>query len=162
MAQWQRICLQRRRYRFHPWAGKIPWRRAWPPTPVFSQENPLDRGAWWAKSMQSQSRTQLKWLSTHPWQGHTTDIWDPGCVQFSPWSSVGSGSCKHGPNWCSCCCISLLSSRMDKEGADPLPLKTHLSSSSYKFCFYSIHQNFVTWLAPAWEGVWKTWLCWKF
>ena len=29
---------QRRRYercRFHPWVGKIPWRRAWQPTPVF-------------------------------------------------------------------------------------------------------------------------------
>ena len=29
---------QRRRYkrrRFNPWVGKIPWRRAWQPTPVF-------------------------------------------------------------------------------------------------------------------------------
>ena len=24
-----------KRYRFHPWVGKIPWRRAWQPTPVF-------------------------------------------------------------------------------------------------------------------------------
>ena len=23
------------RPRFHPWVGKIPWRREWPPTPVF-------------------------------------------------------------------------------------------------------------------------------
>ena len=22
--------------RFHPWVGKIPWRREWQPTPVFS------------------------------------------------------------------------------------------------------------------------------
>ena len=30
-------CLYRihRRYRFDPWVGKIPWRRAWQPTPVF-------------------------------------------------------------------------------------------------------------------------------
>ena len=29
-------CQSRRhkRYRFDPWIGKIPWRRAWPPTPV--------------------------------------------------------------------------------------------------------------------------------
>ena len=27
-------CRSRRR-RFQPWAGKIPWRRAWQPTPVF-------------------------------------------------------------------------------------------------------------------------------
>ena len=30
-------CQSRRfkRRRFHPWVGKIPWRRAWQPTPVF-------------------------------------------------------------------------------------------------------------------------------
>ena len=30
-----RICLQCRRPRFDPWVQKIPWRRAWLPTPVF-------------------------------------------------------------------------------------------------------------------------------
>ena len=34
VAQQCRICLQRRSCRFDPWAGKIPWRRAWQPTPV--------------------------------------------------------------------------------------------------------------------------------
>ena len=31
------ICQQRRSKRpeFDPWVGKIPWRRAWQPTPVF-------------------------------------------------------------------------------------------------------------------------------
>ena len=29
--------------RFDPWVGKIPWRRAWQPTPVFLLENPTDR-----------------------------------------------------------------------------------------------------------------------
>ena len=28
-------CRRHKRYRFHPWVGKIPWRRAWQPTPVF-------------------------------------------------------------------------------------------------------------------------------
>ena len=31
----QRICLQCRRPGFDPWAGKMPWRRRWLPTPVF-------------------------------------------------------------------------------------------------------------------------------
>ena len=34
----QRIYLQCRRckrHKFDPWVGKIPWRRAWQPTPVF-------------------------------------------------------------------------------------------------------------------------------
>ena len=35
VAQWQRICLQCKRLRFNPQVGKIPWRRAWQPTPVF-------------------------------------------------------------------------------------------------------------------------------
>ena len=26
---------RRRRHRFHPWIGRIPWRRKWQPTPVF-------------------------------------------------------------------------------------------------------------------------------
>jgi len=28
-------CKEIRRCRFDPWVGKIPWRRAWHPTPVF-------------------------------------------------------------------------------------------------------------------------------
>ena len=36
VAQWERICLQCRRHEFSPWVGKIPWRRKWQPTPVFS------------------------------------------------------------------------------------------------------------------------------
>ena len=29
------VCLQCGRPGFHPWVGKIPWRRKWQPTPVF-------------------------------------------------------------------------------------------------------------------------------
>ena len=35
VAQLLRIHLQCRRCGFNPWVGKIPWRRAWQPTPVF-------------------------------------------------------------------------------------------------------------------------------
>ena len=31
----KKICLQCRRPRFDPWIRKIPWNRAWQPTPVF-------------------------------------------------------------------------------------------------------------------------------
>ena len=30
-----RICLQCGRPAFNPWVGKVPWRRAWQPAPVF-------------------------------------------------------------------------------------------------------------------------------
>jgi len=33
--RWQRIPLQCRKPVFYPWFGKIPWRWAWRPTPVF-------------------------------------------------------------------------------------------------------------------------------
>ena len=41
-------CRRRKRRGFDPWVGKIPWRRAWQPTPDSCLENPLDRGAWQA------------------------------------------------------------------------------------------------------------------
>ena len=28
-------CKRHKKHRFNPWVGKIPWRRAWQPTPVF-------------------------------------------------------------------------------------------------------------------------------
>ena len=56
-----------RRRRFQPWVGKIPRRRAWQPTPVFSPENPVDRGAWWAtvrgvRKSQTGQHTQISQL----------------------------------------------------------------------------------------------------
>jgi len=33
--RWQRNCLLWGRPGFDPWVEKIPWRRAWQPTPVF-------------------------------------------------------------------------------------------------------------------------------
>jgi len=38
--KWQRICPQCGRSGFNPWVGKIPWRRAWQPTPVFLPGEP--------------------------------------------------------------------------------------------------------------------------
>ena len=35
VAQMVRICLQCGKNGFNPWVRKIPWRRAWQPTPVF-------------------------------------------------------------------------------------------------------------------------------
>ena len=31
-------CTRHKKHRFDPWVGKIPWRRAWQPTPVFLPE----------------------------------------------------------------------------------------------------------------------------
>ena len=41
-------CKRWKRLGFHPWAGKIPWRREWQLAPGFLPGNSLDSGAWWA------------------------------------------------------------------------------------------------------------------
>ena len=54
-AQTVKIRLQCRRSGFHPWVGKIPWRRAWQPTPAFlPREFPWTEEPGGLQSMRSQ------------------------------------------------------------------------------------------------------------
>ena len=56
-----------KRHRFDPWVGKIPWRRAWQPTPVFLLgESHGQRSLAAVVHRATKSWTQLKQLSTHP------------------------------------------------------------------------------------------------
>ena len=41
-------CRNRRRHGFDPWMGKILWKRNDNPLQYSCQDNPMDRGAWWA------------------------------------------------------------------------------------------------------------------
>ena len=43
-------CRGSKRCKFNHWVRKIPWRRAWQPTPVFLPGESHERGAWRAKS----------------------------------------------------------------------------------------------------------------
>ena len=53
--RWWRIHLQCRKLGFNPWVGKILWRRAWQPTPVFlSGESPWIKEPGGLQSMGSQ------------------------------------------------------------------------------------------------------------
>ena len=40
------------------WVGKIPWRRAWQPTPVFLPENPMDRRAYSPRGRKESDTTE--------------------------------------------------------------------------------------------------------
>ena len=75
------VC-QRRRYKrwgFDPGVGKIPWRRAWKPTPVFSTgESHRQRSLAGYGNRVAMSRTKMKWLSTH-WQ-----LWNSLLPPHSP------------------------------------------------------------------------------
>ena len=61
---------RRKRLRFDPWVGEIPWRRAWQPTRFSSilawripwTEEP---GGLYIVHRIAKSQTRLKWLSTH-------------------------------------------------------------------------------------------------
>ena len=48
-------CGRCRRCGCEPWVGKISWRRKWQPTQYSCLENPMDRGAWWATGLGSQT-----------------------------------------------------------------------------------------------------------
>ena len=59
-------CRKLKRFRFDPWVGKIPWRRAWQHTPVLLPEEFHDRGAWQAAVHRvTKTQTRLKQLSKH-------------------------------------------------------------------------------------------------
>ena len=59
-------CRRHKRHRFDAWIRKIPWRKAWQPTPVFLPGESVDREAWQATVHGvAKSQRWLKWLSVH-------------------------------------------------------------------------------------------------
>ena len=82
LRQW-RICLQCRRPGFNAWVGKIPWRRAWKPTPIFlpgefqGQRSLADWGPWGHKRSQSWT-----WLNT------AFNIDQEFCIWLTSWTTL--------------------------------------------------------------------------
>ena len=56
-----------KRHGFNPWVRKIPWMKAWQPTPeILAWRIPMYRGTWQAiVHRMPKSETQLKQLRTH-------------------------------------------------------------------------------------------------
>ena len=78
-----RICLQCGRPGFDHWVGKIPWRRAWQPTPVFSPgESPMDRGAWLAIEWGGKESDTTEWLAPNFPLWSSTLFWDSLVTQL--------------------------------------------------------------------------------
>ena len=58
-------CRRHKTCGFDPWVRKIPWKKAWQPTPVFLPGKPMDRGAWRSRAHGvAETWTQLKRFST--------------------------------------------------------------------------------------------------
>ena len=67
MAQTVKIRLPCRRPGFDPWVGKVPWRRAWQPTPVFLPgESHGQRSLVGSRSWGRRESDTTEWLSTAP------------------------------------------------------------------------------------------------
>ena len=76
-------CRRHRRCGLDSWVGKIPWRRAWKPTPVFLPGESMDRGAWWATAHgAAEIRTRVKGLSMHACRVVSTLCWLPGLICY--------------------------------------------------------------------------------
>ena len=61
-------CQSRRHKRcgFHPWVGKMPWRRKWQHTSILAWRIPIDRAVWRATVHRiTKSQTLLRWLSAY-------------------------------------------------------------------------------------------------
>ena len=59
-------CRRCKRHGFDPWVGKIPWRRAWQPTPVFLPgESHGQRSLVGYSPQGGKSQTQLKQITMH-------------------------------------------------------------------------------------------------
>ena len=74
LPQWlsgtESACRRQRSLWLDPWVGKVPWRRAWQPTPVFLPRESHGWSGWlqsngWLQSLGSNSPAGLKRLSTH-------------------------------------------------------------------------------------------------
>ena len=84
------MCLQCRRPRFDPWVGKIPWRRAWQPTPVFlpgkshGQRSLAGYSSWGRKELDCTEwlTLSLSHVGTPSYQG----VWK-GNILLSRWPS---------------------------------------------------------------------------
>ena len=80
MAQWERTCLPSRKPGFIPWVGKIPWRRAWQPTPVFLPGESYGQGSLVGYRPWSQ-RVRHDWATKHThisWSIKNTNLSFPG------------------------------------------------------------------------------------
>ena len=139
---------QCRRHVLDPWVGKISWRRAWQPTPVFLPGESHGRGAWQATVHRvTKSQTQPKWLRTCT---HTWLLYNVALVSVVQGSE--SVTCIHTslPCWAPFHppCHSSRS-----------PQSTELSSLWFPLALFSTRGSSTSWQLDGYGGLLSS--CWK-
>ena len=87
----QRIRLRCGRPELDPWAGKIPWKRTWQPTPIFLPGKiPMDRGVWQATVHGVAEFDKTEWLSTQH------NLKPRECADTQRCYSADEGPCSQG------------------------------------------------------------------
>ena len=61
-------CRRPKRHGFNPWVGKIPWRRAWQPTPVFLPGESHGQGSLAGYSPWGHKESDMTEATMHAWQ----------------------------------------------------------------------------------------------
>ena len=95
--RWEGIHLQCQRPEFDPCFGKIPWRRAWQPTPVFlpgeshGQRSLAAYSPWGHKELDTS-----EWLTQHRLPEHTTGFPGGSAIENPPANAGDRGSI---PGW---------------------------------------------------------------
>ena len=88
------------RRRFHPWAGKMPWRKKCQPTPVLLLEKSHGQRSLAATVQRVTESDMTEWLNTHTQQG--AGVWGDVLVRLL--SRVGTESGVSGQHGCPCPC----------------------------------------------------------
>ena len=86
-------CRSQSRGYFDPWVGRIPWRRAWPPTPIF---------------LPGKSRGQRSLVGCNPWGCKEWDTTEHACASMQGAGELGTvwaclGQTSGSPRLLSCC-----------------------------------------------------------
>ena len=89
-------CRRCKRCEFHPWVGKIPWRRKWQPTPVFLPGK--SHGAWWAivHGVTKNQERLSDWVHTH----YIQYDWKLGCKNRYPDWEKATWRWRQRLEWC--------------------------------------------------------------
>ena len=115
-------CRRHKRCRFDPWVGKIPWRRAWQPTPLFLPgESPRTE----EPGGLTKSRTPLKRLSMQGSRDRRSQH-----IRLTP----SQQDCVHPLHFLSATTLCFLFT-ISKTTHSHMPLMLHYFNGTFLFCF---------------------------